>query len=318
MATAGLQPPQEAQNINISAYRVLAILLVLVQYRSLNMIELNRFLYENPLIRRIYNTETLTKYINTLREVGCDIPRASSRTDYCYELRKHPFALKLEPEEVEVADKLLALLSKSPDELLYQDYRDFLEWLEWSVEARHTATPARDKVSPLFPELQAKRKLLATYRQYCREAFTLQVHTRDMTPSELLLEPHEVLERGSRLLLLGLDAQSQEPVMLDIEKIERVRQLPSKNKRVMPQTIVVFALFDRLAKSYRLYPDEKIIYQNARELHIKAKVNNLDDLVKRLLKYGASCEVISPHSLRATMQGRIARLLNHLTAKEGR
>lgn len=165
-----------------------------------------------------------------------------------------------------------------------------------------------------FPELETKRKLLATYRQYCRDAFTLQLHhqTDKQHPKEMLLEPHEVLERGSRLLLLGLDPQSQEQMMIDIEKIEQVRQLPSKNKRTAPQTTVIFALFDRLAKSYRLYPDEKIIYQNSKELHIKTKVNSPEELINRLLRYGASCEVISPQTLRNSMQARITRLLQHL------
>jgi predicted DNA-binding transcriptional regulator YafY len=317
MAAVELQPI-EAQNINISAYRVLAILLVLVQYRSLNMIELNRFLYENPMIRRIYNTETLTKYINTLREVGCDIPRCSSRTDYCYELRKHPFALKLEPDEIQIADKLLSLLSNASDEILYRDYRDFLEWLSWAIETDPAASPSTEKITLLFPELEVKRKLITEYRQYCHDAFTLQLRyqTDDQSQKDLLVEPHELLERGNRLLLLGFDPQSQEQVMLDVEKIEQIRQLPSKNKRTAHQTTVVFALFDRLAKSYRLYPDEKIIYQNSKELHIKTKVKNLDELTNRLLKYGVSCEVISPLSLRSNMQARISRLLTHLGSPE--
>ena len=306
----------ETQNISISAYRVLYILLTLVQYRSLNMLELNRFLYENPLIQRVYNAETLTKYINTLREVGCEIPRSSSRTDYCYELRKHPFPIQLEPEEIQVAEKLLHLLAHSPDEALYEGYRDFLDGLTWAVETEQVSEEvqnkkSRQKVLNLFPDLAARQRLLSTYRHYCEEAFTLQVKYRreNQASEDIVLEPHEVLERGKSILLLGMGVHSQEHITLDIGNIENTRQLPSKNKRPLTQTTVVFALFHRLAKSYRLYPEEKIIYQNAQELHIKTKVGDPEDLLNRLMKYGASCEIISPCHLRATIRERISNLL---------
>jgi predicted DNA-binding transcriptional regulator YafY len=315
MAIAG--PPQEMHNINISAYRVLYILLALVQYRSLNMIELNRCLFENSAIRRIYNTETLTKYINTLREVGCDIPRSSSRTDYNYELRKHPFRLTLDEGEARVADQLLRSLSTSPDERLYQDYQDFLEWFSWFLEFQKPENSKNaSKVTVLFPELEARRATRTMYRQYCRDAFTLQIKylpEQADAAREILLEPHDVLEHGSRLFLLGLDVQTQEQVMLNIERIEYCRQLPSKNKRPAPQTTVIFTLFDRLAKNYRLYPDEKVIYRGAAELQIKARVSRTDDFVNRLMKYGPLCEVISPNTLRENIKNRIAKKLAALS-----
>lgn len=313
-------PVADNPNINISAYRVLYILLLLVQYRSLNVIELNRFLFENPLIQRIYNTETLTKYINTLREVGCDIPRASSRNDYSYELRRNPFPLLLAPEELEVARKLLAVLGARTDEVLHNDYRDFLEYLSWSLDTSSTqgkVEGAADEARPLA-ETETRRNLVKLFRRYCKEAFTLEVHYKraNQHVQEIVLEPHELIEQGRQMFLVGMDARCQQQMVIPLDNVVAAKQLPSKNKRPASPVTVVFALYGRLSKNYRPYPGEKIIYQSEDELQVKARVSEPTGLMNRLLKYGASCQVLSPVSIRQGMQQRIHDLLETLMAPD--
>jgi predicted DNA-binding transcriptional regulator YafY len=297
-------------NINISAYRVLFILLMLVRYRGLNTMELNRLLYENPVIGRVYNCETLTKYINTLREVGCQIPRSSSRNDYHYELVKTPFPLSLEPEEMAVAEKLLQHLAVQPNEGLYQDYRDFLDQLSWAVKAPRPESSEAQELPPLFPALEKRREQMNRYRRYCLDAFLLEIQLSDNGLNKLVyLEPHEVIERENRLLLLGYDPQTQQQLSLDVEQILKLRQMPSKNRRLVARTSVVFALYGRLAISYRLYPGEKIIYRSDQEIHVKTQVSETAGLMSRLLKYGEGCQVLSPDNFREAIRRHIDQLL---------
>jgi predicted DNA-binding transcriptional regulator YafY len=98
-----------------------------------------------------------------------------------------------------------------------------------------------------------------------------------------------------------------------VARILSAKQLPSKNRRQATQTVVVFALYGRLAKSYRLYPGEKIIYRSDEECHIKTKVTEPSGLISRLLKYGPSCQVLAPEALRKTMHQRIEYMLTSLT-----
>lgn len=304
----------EANNINISAYRVLYILLMLVRYRRLSLLELNRHLFENPLIGRGYNNETLSKYINTLRAAGCRIPKASNRNDYHYDLLRSPFPLVLDAEEADVAGKILTMLSKQPDEALTSDYRDFLENLSWSVQLPQGAPQS----SPRRIDRLTRRHLaLSRYRQYCQESFHLVVDYRDSQLPQaqlmtLYIEPQEVLERDDSLILLGWDCHSLERVSLDVDDIVSVQQLPNKNRRTQPPVTIAFALYGRLAKGYRLYPDEWVTYRSETELHIKTKVRDEEALLKRLMKYGASCQLLFPENLRMTFRERLMTLLSCL------
>jgi predicted DNA-binding transcriptional regulator YafY len=312
MATANLLST-ETPNINISAYRVLYILLLLVRYRSLNTRELEKHLIENPLIGKNFSSETISKYVNTLREVGCIIPKANNRHHYCYKLLKNPFPLIIEPDEAAIAEKLLVTLAQQPDEHLLKDYRDFLEYLSWSANLSSLNAPKSAHSTQdieLFPQLAHHRRLLNTYRNYCQDAFRLLVTYQGKSRQ---IEPQEVIERGDSILLAGVDYQSQDNVTLDIRQIDDVQQLPSKNRRGKAQSTITFALYDRLAKSYRLYTDEQVIYCTEKEVHIKTTVADRDALLSRLMKYGAACQILSPEKLRDTMRERIKRLLAHLS-----
>ncbi len=312
MAMASLSSGPYA-NINISAYRVLFILLMLVRYRSLNLVDLNRYLYENPMIGRGYNSDTLTKYINTLREVGCQIPRSSNRNDYAYELVSHPFRITLEAQEIVVVRKLLGLLEKQTDEVLYQDFRAFLEDLAWSLEGSTLKNADELVLDSPFEMLQLRKERYNQYRRYCQEAFSLEVtYLEEAEASCLVVEPYDVVERGERLLLMATERNSREPRSLDIDRVLAVRQLPSKNRRPPILHNVVFALYGRLAKGYRLYPDEKVVYRSSQEVHVKSRVVDLEGLMTRLLKYGASCQVLSPDGFRETMRQHIRMLLQTL------
>lgn len=307
-------------NLNISAYRVLYILLLLVQYRCLSGVEMNGFLYDNPLIRRVYNAETLTKYINTLREVGCRIPRSSSRNDYNYELLKNPFPLAVDAEEWAVVSRLRDRLAEQPDASLSEGFESLLQKLSWSVNPPLGAFGDRaaedEPDAPGSPD--NRRALIRRYRKYCRELFVLALKVREedgRVSGEQLVEPYDVVPHGSRLMLLGVDVKSQEQRMVDLERIAGVRQLPSKNRGQARQVSVVFALYGRLAKSYRLYPGEKIIFRGGERIHVKARVMETTGLMNRLLKYGPSCQVLSPVPLRETMRERLSHLLALLSTE---
>ncbi len=305
----------EKQNVNISAYRVLYILLLLVQHQSLRMTSLNKYLYENPLIQRSYNSETITKYINTLRKVGCQIPRSSSRYGYHYVLQENPFPLRAEDDEIEVVCKLLSLLSDQSDESLHMGYHDFLQKAAWMLESEQKQK-LLDQIEDILPPLsvQQRRSLLRQYKEYCMDALVLDLDYKiDGAQKEhFIVEPLRVVQEGKQIFLLGSDRINKSPVKLNIEKITACRQMHSKIHSASHTTTVTFQLYGRLAKTYRLYPGEEVVFQYGDTLQVKAKIDDIEGFIHRVLKYNQNCQVISPASIRQQMHGHIKQLLKTL------
>lgn len=75
---------------------------------------------------------------------------------------------------------------------------------------------------------------------------------------------------------------------------------------------VTFRLKDRLAKGYRLRDDEKLLQTKSDGSIII--LNQKEDrvlLLKRLMRYGENCEVISPKTLREEMKQMIETTLSN-------
>lgn len=309
----------EKGNYNISAYRVLYILLLLVRYRSLTLSELNAYLLENPLIGRAYNSETITKYINTLRRVGCDIPRANSRHHFRYKLLQNPFPLPVDEEELCAAHRLLEILASHPDEELHVNYYNILRKVAWSVGDAQKAQLLFDTVTPLADgEVQRHRELLSQYRALCKDGQALEVTYRVQGDEvvSLSLEPNRVVQEGARLYLVGLDRKNYQKIKLNLESIQSVRQLPFKVQSRLRVVSVVFELTGRLAKTYRLYPEEALLVESPERIRIKARTEDYQSLLNRLLRYGSYCEVISPTYVRHEMAAKVEAMLATLVGTE--
>jgi predicted DNA-binding transcriptional regulator YafY len=310
-----------ASNLNISAYRVLYILLHLVRFQALNVMEINHLLSENALIAKTFHEETISSYINTLRKLGCPIQRPSSRNGFKYQLKYPPFPLHLNDEELEILQKLLILVSSQPDEELHIEFLDILQKIKWALpSAKQELLMLETNPLPLHASVEQHRELLRKYRKLCRDALVLkvvyEVDGGANTPASttlLTIEPSQVVQEGQRLYLVGVDREKHQRVKLNLEKIVSHRQLPSKIEHRLKPVNIVFQLTGRLAKTYRLYPDETVVEKTKTTFTIRAKTSDYASLLTRLLKYGIHCEVLSPAYIRQEMKQHVERLLSGLS-----
>jgi hypothetical protein len=88
-------------HINISAYRVLRILVLFMQHNTLSLSGLGQLLINDPLIAKVYTPETLLRYINTLQHMGCQFKRIYHQHQYQYQLQSYPFASQFSKAQME-------------------------------------------------------------------------------------------------------------------------------------------------------------------------------------------------------------------------
>ncbi|MBY0450494.1 MAG: WYL domain-containing protein [Cyanobacteria bacterium] len=316
----------EANNICVSAYRVMFLLQRLVQYQALGIPDINTALEENPLIGRSFNNETITKYMNTLRYLGCCIPRASNANRFSYQLLQNPFPLQLNEEAWQTLLQLGKQMSEDPDERFYQQLLQFLARVAWYLSPRHQSDVALiQQASENFtnPLLRQQRQLMRQYQSLCRQGQVLEIDywVEGATPVALMVEPRQVVIVARQLQLVGLDWSTQEEVRLNIEKIRRCRQLPFRAQKAGRRRSVIFQVSGRLARNYRPYPDETVEPVSLASdgsvacLRVKHKTDDVGALLNRLMKYGPLCEVLSPASARGEMSKRVAILWARLNTE---
>lgn len=324
-------------NVSSSAYRVLFILLALMHTRRLSLHKLNEALLENPHIGRSYNNETITKYVNTLRAVGCDITPANRSSKFQYELNRPPFALQLSPAHLQTFQQLLQLWQQKAPPHFLETLNPLLDKLLWALEpeasqsikqglafqegpsslllnkddlagegfARSKPAISQAVSAPLLLEQTAQRRaaLYRSFRRYCAEGQWLALQYRPQAHLNqtvaVIVEPLRLIEEGRRLYLLAMDTERRESRTFDLDMLSSVRQLPTKSRGGGKPVTVVFQLSGRLARSYRPYPGEEVLTASDQNtLMVKTKTDDTQRLLKRLMKYGEHCLVVSPNAVR--------------------
>ena len=100
---------------------------------------------------------------------------------------------------------------------------------------------------------------------------------------------------------------------INFDEIMEIKQLPTKSNPMNMLSSTTFKLKSPLAQTYKLHQDEKLL-----EIDIDGNIlllNQKEDrtlLLKRLMRYGACCEVLSPKSLRDEMKELIGDTLKKL------
>ena len=99
-------------------------------------------------------------------------------------------------------------------------------------------------------------------------------------------------------------------LILNVDQIEDIEKTPQKNTHRYFSSTTVFKLKGKLAKRYTLRNEEHSMGMDKEGcLLIASKKEPKEDLFLRLMRYGSSCEVMSPKQDRETMHNLVKTTL---------
>lgn len=237
----------------------------------------------------VLSRETIAKYFKTLRSFGCVIRKRKGR----FELVSVPFSLDLSDDDFyflaafenlginlygeNIKEDLKSVLAKVlslTDGSSYEKYRGYSSGVS---KINHISVLFRDKISKLLKYGYDNAKIKILYGdkkinishisfKYCDNAVFLHVFNEDMKSYELLL----------------------------LENIKEIYSTPKSSlaSNFAPNT--VFELKGRLKNSYTLYEGERVIKVGEDFLVVANNYEDKSELLKRLIRYGDLCKIISP------------------------
>lgn len=295
-----------------TSVRVLETLKVL--YRSSSSIQdiINYFEKSDP-NNRIYTNEVILKYINTLKVFGFRFIKEKDK----YMLLNTPNQFEFNKNDLRgiyLIEKFSELL---PEAGIKIEINKFLQELEKRF-SDNTRLLSHDVIKPNFKNLEFDyskySEQIKEYEKYCYDGQRLKITYKNQNLSDIsiMVEPHEIIYRGNEIYISVYNPISAQIQYINFNTILKVEQLPSKSNSTSMVSSVTFRIKDRLAKAYKLHNGEKL-------LQIKSDgsaiiLNQGEDrmlLLKRLMRYGENCEVISPKDLRTEMKQMIATTLSN-------
>lgn len=287
--------------------RVLEVLKVMLN-ENLKKIELIEKLKNNSVVECVYTQEAFVKYFNTLEALGFELERVKNN----YILANALFKIDLSKEEKELLEKLI-LESKS----LYNKN------IELNVK---TAVNKINKyISPKFTNEQLNNmfsyennldngvvhsNLLISIKNMIADNLLVKIKFRKNKNliEETIVELKEIVEKNNKRFVLCYLPDLARNIKINIDSIIELNQLPKKSKGTTCLNSVVFELYGRLVSSYKLKPSEKVINFSNNCITVSNTAEDKDTLLRRLLKYGENCKIITPKS----MQNELLDLTNEM------
>lgn len=256
---------------------------------------------------------TINKYLNALKIYGIKVKKKNNK----YRMLSSLYKIKFTLEDL----KSIILLKESsaimPDGKNKDNLNEFIRSLEIRYdEGARSLAQIEDNTKNLHLNFAQAEMIeqITQCEQYCQDKQKLEIiFTTDKGEEiNLLCSPLEQIYQKRKVGLKVLGNNGTRIYEIPFENIKSVKQLPLSASAQSIPTTVVYKIKNRLARNYKIRDwerCEKIEYDGS---HIIVNKNeDLNLLLKRLMRYGRECEILSPKFLKEEMIKRINETLSN-------
>lgn len=295
----------ELNQISLTGVRgiVLAGLLI-IKPRSLE--EIRQAFIELNIMEDENSDDILRIDLNTLKIMGCEISRASQKTDFKYVLGKHPFAFKIEDSEI-------MLLKKAYNQA--KSHADIAGILGYDDLFRKIASRVcdEDKKEALLGISVLKRydvQMLKDLLLDCAQGRTLSIVYKK--PSSNIEENKEVVAQklvfqNDKVYLYGYDLEKKDSVVLLVSRIKTILSRRLEKTEFEQNSVKVRFVLE--ASSFSELEEGEVILDNKDgSFVVEGNYHNDFLAVQRILSLGSKCVVTEPVEFKNTIVTKLKEM----------
>lgn len=254
---------------------------------------------------------TLNKYLNALKIFGIRVKKIKHK----YKMLSPLYKISFNNEDLRSINKLKDAESLLPEGLTKQNFDNFINELEirYDENTQNLKRNSENLKNLNFdfyyssPEEQIK-----LCEKYCQDNMKLEIIYNDDEEINIICSPIETVYLKRRIYLKVLGNSGSRIYEIPLDNIKSIKQLPSSSGTASIPSTVVYRIKNRLAKNYKMKEWEHLdkIESDGNKIIIN-KNEDFNILLKRLMKYGTECELISPRFLREEMINLINKTLSN-------
>ena len=256
---------------------------------------------------------TLNKYLNAMKIFGLKVQKQNHK----YNITTPLYSISFNVEDIQSFNKLKKAMVILPEGKVKNGFKSFIKAVEVRFDEK-TRDAIDSMKSNVVLDLDFSHALILDQikmcEKYCQDNMKLEiVFFKGISRKEvnLLCSPVEVLYVKKTICLKVAGNNGGRIYQIPLEDIKSIKQLPVAASNVSLPTTVVFKVKNRLALNYKLKDCERL--DGIKSDGSKIVVNKGEDfniLIRRLMKYGTNCELISPKFLRDEMLELINKTLS--------
>lgn len=295
----------DLNQISLTGIRALVLIgLLIVKPRSFE--EIRQAFIDYQIIEKSNSDDILRIDLNTIKLMGCEVSRASAKTNYKYVLTKHPFCLKFTEEEVLALKKVYGFVKQNADFSTLIEFHQMFQRISEYVADENIKEILLGISVLKYYDLQMIKDLLidAKYNKILDLYYQTQ-NSKSHSKKQILLQ--QVVYKNEKIYLYGLDLDTQDSVVLNLRRVESIISRRYNDSDVESQEVKIkFSLKD--INKEELDKKEIIVEENEKKFVIEGYYHNEFLATQRMLSFGNKCVVLEPLEFRQNIIKKIKEM----------
>ena len=280
----------ELTQVSLTGIRSIVLLgLLIIAPRSLE--EIRKIFLQYNIIDESSSNDILRIDINTLKYMGCEISRASAKTDFKYVLGNHPFSLNVTLEEIKLIKRFYKIVKKTADIPKLLVYDDFFKKI-----AKFISNENKEAFLGISVLKHFDIKLIKSLLRDCDEKALLTLDY--ISPDNQFVLTKKIaaksLEfRNDKIYLHGFDIEKNKWIILNLKRIQSIWGKNKNNGDYIENKICTRFMLKSIYNN-TLEDNEKVIDKIGNNCIVEGVYFNKFLCIQRMLSFGANCTVLKP------------------------
>lgn len=280
----------ELTQVSLTGIRSIVLLgLLIIAPRSLE--EIRKIFLQYNIIDESSSNDILRIDINTLKYMGCEISRASAKTNFKYVLGNHPFSLNVTLEEIKLIKRFYKIVKKTADIPKLLVYDDFFKKIAKFISNKNKEAFLGISVLKHFDI-----KLIKSLLRDCDEKALLTLDY--ISPDNQFVLTQKIaaksLEfRNDKIYLHGFDIEKNKWIILNLKRIQSIWGKNKNNGDYIENKICTRFMLKSIYNN-TLEDNEKVIDKIGNNCIVEGVYFNKFLCIQRMLSFGANCTVLEP------------------------
>lgn len=274
-----------------TAYRIL-LLLKFLMIKGLTRQEIIKLLSEDEFVIQEINSEMIRSMINSLKSVGCEIPRPAKSNNREYRLTKNPFSLSLSNDEVKLINKFRKKTFLKNDWKEILNINSFIDKLCLVIDDEQTKENLINNKLLADVNYSLIKRISICCKNKSRVVFKY-LSNKKITDFEMITS--FIKYEKDKMYVWGFSTKYNDFSYIRLDKIRALEVKEKNSTEIYSKSVIRYEMFDM---DYELDENEILVKKTDNSRIIDYKYESEFYSIQKFLEKGDSCKIISPDSFK--------------------
>ena len=269
--------------------------------------EMQDFFANHEYLHETVSIDTLRIYLNSLREIGCEITKKTKGGITRYSIDSHPFLLRFSDKQIKGIIKVYKAISKNIEVSDLLALHNFFEKISQYIQNDELKIKIRNisPISNIDPQMVSE---LIKYAQNNSE-ITVYYNSANSGKKNITILVDKIYVNNGKLYISGINSQYDTYASFLVRRIIHINNV-NLNERTLqaPELTVTYKYTKDFKENVELLDNEKIIEEDKNHLIIEITSKSKFEITQRIMSHSTKCKVLYPEDYQKHIISTLKRM----------